>query len=259
MIRLASQSEKADLAQFAQGVRCGLVQLAQANQYSKELDCPLWEFAVEIGRLLALGMTTSDLRWLVKCGYLGHAREITTPQDTERRFDPPEQNLAFAESTCFVLTGPGLAILSRADLNHNAFDSDGSHGEGPSRSPSRELTAQRPRQAAIPNWDSGSRTFLVGECLVKHFRVPSPNQEAVLEAFQEEGWPKSIDDPLPPVADRQPKRRLRDTIKCLNLNQAARLIRFRGDGTGQRVFWELVSDLVSPADYRDGQPFHRAA
>jgi hypothetical protein len=238
MIRLASQSEEADLAQFAPEVRRGLDQLAQAFRYAQELNCPLWEFAVEIGRLLALGMTTSDLRWLAKCGYLSHGREITAPQDTVRRFDPPDQNLAFAENTCFVLTGAGLAALEL---------------------PSPASAAERPWRAAKPNWDSESRTFSVGEYLVKRFRVPSSNQEAVLEAFQEEGWPRSIDDPLPPVADQQPKRRLRDTIKCLNLNQAARLIRFRGDGTGQRVRWELVSETVSPADSREVQSLRRAA
>ena len=42
------------------------------------------------------------------------------------------------------------------------------------------------------------------EHLVKHFRVPSPNRakSVVLNAFQEEGWPRarSVDDPLPPLS-----------------------------------------------------------
>ena len=44
---------------------------------------------MEIERLLALGMTTSDLRWLVKRGYLSHSREITLSEDAERRFEAP--------------------------------------------------------------------------------------------------------------------------------------------------------------------------
>ena len=39
-----------------------------------------------------------------------------------------------------------------------------------------------------------------------------------------------------------------NTIKCLNQNQAAALICFRGDGTGQRVLWELVTEADSDAD-----------
>jgi len=205
--------------------------------------------------------TTSDLRWLVKRGYLSHARETTAPQDPDRHFDPPEPNLAFARNTCFVLTEAGLAAVDRRCQPDRAVaampDSAGHDHAGPVTDagpradmgpakdsqidlPSRELAARQGRPPAIPNWDRDTRTFLVGAELVKRFRVPSPNQEAVLDAFQEEGWPPSIDDPLSPVPDQQPKRRLHDTIRSLNLNQAKRLIRFRGDGTGQRVFWELL-------------------
>jgi hypothetical protein len=110
-----------------------------------------------------------------------------------------------------------------------------------------------------PNWDRETRTFMVGEYLVKQFRVPSPNQEAVLDAFQEEGWPRTVDDPLSPMPDQQPKRRLRDTIKCLNMNQATRAIRFRGDGTGQRVSWELLIDSAGASVPGVSKTLRRAA
>ena len=128
MISIASPSRKADLPQFAPEVRRGLNQLLRAFDYAQELDGPLWDFAVEIDRLLAVGMTTSDLRWLVKRGYVSHAREITARQDADRRFEPPEQNLAFAANTCFVLTEAGLAILGRvraASESCRGGDADG--------------------------------------------------------------------------------------------------------------------------------------
>jgi hypothetical protein len=249
VISFASHSLKADLAEFSPEVLNGLNQLARAVDYAWDLDSPLWDFAVEIDRLLALGMTTSDLRWLVKRGYASHAREMTTPQDTERRFDAAEQNLAFAKNTCFMLTDAGLAILGRAaihDRDHtqpdgvvvnNMLAAVGADQAEPLSDaetvpPSRPSSFPHSRPAMMPSWDSESRTFLVGKHVIKRFRVPSRNQEAVLDAFQEEGWPLSIDDPLSPVPDQHPKRRLRDTIKGLNTNQVMELIRFRGDGTG---------------------------
>ena len=63
-----------------------LSQLARANDYALELDCDCWDFAVEIDRLFSLGLTTSDLRWLVKRGYVRHACELTLNDDTIRRF-----------------------------------------------------------------------------------------------------------------------------------------------------------------------------
>ena len=78
--------------------------------------------------------------------------------------------------------------------------------------------------------------------LVKHFKWPALNQETILAAFEEEGWPPRIDDPLPPLPEQDPKRRLHDTIKCINRNQKHHLIHFHGDGTGEGVIWEFVED-----------------
>ena len=273
MIGLASQPRKADLAQFAPEVRHGLDQLLRALDYARDLGSPLWDFAVEIERLLALGMTTSDLRWLVKRGYLRHAREVTVAQDTDRRFDPAEQNLAFPENTCFVLAEAGQALFGRDDSPANQavmFAQDAADllphtvpmgPIGPAAAAPHELSSREPaaQAAALPNWDKDRRTFVIGEYLIKHFRVPSANQEAVLNAFQEEGWPASIDDPLQPIPDMQPKDRLRNTIKSLNLNQATPLIRFRGDGTGQRVLWELRPESASRAESAESRPLPRAA
>ena len=145
-------------------------------------------------------MTTSDLRWLVKRGCLSHAREITALQDMDRHFEPPEQNLVFAGNTCFVLTDAGLAVLGRDNSQATQLAQvDKAPGEMPIVAWNHSSAP-----AAMPNWDRGSRAFVVGEYLIKRFRVPSPNQETVLNAFQEEGWPAAIDDPLPPVRDYVP-------------------------------------------------------
>ena len=101
--------------------------------------------------------------------------------------------------------------------------------------------------ALVPHWDPAIRVLRVGKHVVKQYRVPSPNQEMLLAAFQEEGWPPHIDDPLPPVADESSRDRLRDTIRSLNSSQKNRLIRFHGDGTGEGVVWELVPARASRA------------
>ena len=79
----------------------------------------------------------------------------------------------------------------------------------------------------------------MGDIVVKQFKVPALNQERILAAFEEEGWPVHIDDPLPPHPEQDPKRRLHDTINSLNRNQKNPLIRFLGNGNGQGIRWEL--------------------
>ena len=115
-----------------------------------------------------------------------------------------------------------------------------------------------PTPTLLPSWDGLNRVLSLGEQIVKEYRVPSPNQEAVLTTFQEEGWPHYVYDPLIPLAKSEqcPKFRLRDTIKCLNANQKNPLIRFRGDGTGERVGWEAV-EVVSLSINRARQSHSR--
>ena len=110
----------------------------------------------------------------------------------------------------------------------------------------------------LPHWDRQHRQLSFDGCVVKRFRVPANNQEAVFSAFQQAGWPPSINDPLPylPGQRKRAKERLHATIRCLNANQENRLLRFSGDGTGEAVIWEpLVQRAANPSTLR----FHRAA
>jgi hypothetical protein len=115
--------------------------------------------------------------------------------------------------------------------------------------------------ASSPQWDAEYRELRVGRRVVKEYRVPCPNQEAILAAFQEEGWPHHIHDPLPPLGDIEPKCRLHDTIKRLNRHHKEWLIRFHGDGTGEGVCWEYVEAavLAMPISAGPKRTLHRAA
>lgn len=80
---------------------------------------------------------------------------------------------------------------------------------------------------------------------MKRFRVPAPNQELILQAFEEDGWPSFIDDPLPPVPDQDCQQRLRATIKSLNRSQSQQLIRFHMNGGGEVIYWDLTGEQHS--------------
>ena len=61
----------------------------------------------------------------------------------------------------------------------------------------------------IPRWDPVTRELWFDGVLVKRFRQKSPNQTLVLAVFQEDGWPPTIDDPIPGGADGGAPERLR--------------------------------------------------
>ncbi len=212
--------------------QAALEQLTRAASYAMDADRSPWDFAVEVESLTDVGLTTSDLRWLVSKGYLEHAYEITSDVDPERRFQPC-RHLAFSKRTCFVLTGLGLGLTASRRLGVAKTCAE--------PLPSTVDTVSSPVEGAVclPTWDNQRRILRVGGRIVKKYRQPSFCQEAVLAAFEEEGWPAAIDDPLRPHPDQDPKRRLRDTITALNANQVNSILRFRGDGSGVRILWEL--------------------
>src|SRR5688572_13375378 len=96
-----------------------------------------------------------------------------------------------------------------------------------------------PKLTDQPSYDPALRELWLGDQLVKRFRVPAANQELVLKVFEEEGWPRRIDDTLPPHGIDSHER-LHDTIKSLNKSQINRLIKFSGDGKGQGIIWSLI-------------------
>ena len=74
----------------------------------------------------------------------------------------------------------------------------------------------------VPTFDPMTRTLWLDGEISKQFRQPAADQEAVLRAFQEEGWPPRIDDPLPPRDGKDRKARLHEVITNLNRNVRAR-------------------------------------
>jgi hypothetical protein len=190
-------------------------------------DCP-WQFAVEVQAMLIGGTSVNLLRWLVRAGLAEHRQEISQPADTARKF-LSFANLSFPERTCLVLTDPGLAWarLKRVEA-HTANGSP----------PAATQRHGRVKAAARPCWDAQRRELCFAGHLVKAYRVPAENQERVLAAFQEAGWPACLDDPLPAKPEQNASRRLHETIQKLNRTMHSKLLRFRGDGTGTRVCWE---------------------
>ncbi len=97
-------------------------------------------------------------------------------------------------------------------------------------------------QDVLPHWDNDLRRLMFRGKILKLFKLPAPNQEHILNAFQETGWMTKIDNPLPSEKGQDSKIRLRETIKSLNRNQRTEgLLRFHGDGNGKGILWEDTS------------------
>ncbi len=207
-----------------------LQKLARAFEFSVDCDRSKWDFAVELADLDALGVSHDELRWMIGKGLVEQAREIVESRGMGRAFEPTG-GFSLAAESCFVVTAAGLQLAK--DLTTEAPQGGGGISASQTHVP-LDVSTMR------PTWDDQRHELRLGDVLVKRFKWRAINQEAILAAFHEEGWPPRIDDPLPPVPETDPKRRLSDTIKCLNRKQQNSLLRFSGDGTGEGVLWNLV-------------------
>jgi hypothetical protein len=209
---------------------CLLLYLLEAHETSSELAQPVWNFACQLTCLLQSGITESDLRWLLHEG-LGEHRTETRPSETLRTFDASTSPIRFQPASCFLLSESGIA-LARNLRDVSAGERTGRGGP--------ELRLDQAHAEIRPHYDSARRVLSVGSRVVKEFRVPAHNQELILSAFEEEGWPPHVDDPLPPNSGMDDAKRLQHAIYRLNLRQANRLIRFEGNGKGTGIKWRWV-------------------
>lgn len=223
-------------------LRPGLITLLTAYDYAHDCQLDRWQFAVPLSDVLSGGATLIDIRWLILRGFAEHALETTVPGDANRSFRrlPPT---CLPSKMCIVLSQQGADALRRLLPS----DSDGDLCRPPGADlPSAIVPARTTPARRTPEWDAARRELRYGGRVVKRFRVPAANQERILAAFEEEGWPEFIDDPLPPDGEQEPKRRLQATIKSLNRNQLLTLIRFHGNGSGLQVYWEAVATAKFP-------------
>jgi hypothetical protein len=164
-------------------------------------------------------LTDNQLRWLLMKDYLAQAVERTRPNAARRSFRPIASP-RLREGACLVLSAAGVAFAA-AQLQC----------PGPNHAPGANGT---------PVWNAALRELRLGEVIVKQFKQPAPNQELILDAFQEEAWPPRMDDPLPPAAGQDGKRRLHSTIANLNRYQQTPLLQFHGGGNGKSICWLLL-------------------
>jgi hypothetical protein len=191
-------------------MRIALGLLLQAHETADRLHRDPWDFALEIHALKEAGVDHNVLRSLVCQGLTEHRLERTRRGSSHRAFGPPRSFRLHIDS-CFTISEAGLRV------------------------------AQRVTRAARPSWDAARRELRLGSLVVKRFRQPACCQETILAAFEEDGWPPRIDNPLPGDGDTGAVDRLNEAVKKLNRG-TRRLLRFLSDGAGLGILWQLASD-----------------
>jgi hypothetical protein len=229
--------------------RVALGLLGQAYTCAQDAGADLWDFALEIARLFDAGLTISVLRWLVAKRFAEHGQEACVYGGPHRSFRRGA-GFFFDHTTSVVLTPSGAGFVDHF-LNKPVVSpqsilpietaplAGGETAALKNGSLANNGRNESTYGAFKPCWNGARRELSLKGAVVKRFRVPAQNQEVILGAFEEEGWPDHIDDPLPGSRDIDPVTRLHDAINRLNGCQTHRLLRFSGNGTGTGVSWAI--------------------
>lgn len=204
-----------------------LARLRKAHDAARDVGRPLWQFGVELRSFAPSEF--NDLRWLIAKGYVAHQIETSTMTNNHRRFRRGGLNLT--HRSCFTLTEAGVSLAREMKSAPAAWNGRIDPAEG--------------SLVPLPSFSQcmdGYRELRLGDHLVKRFDKYAPHQEVILFSFQKHHWQPTIDDPLPPVSDVDPRIRLRDAICRLNRGHANPLVRFHvtASARGQCIRWERL-------------------
>lgn len=220
-----SESGKIDWRVFIDGkVLTTLQRIWQLQQYASQNGYEVTQLAIPYCDFVQWGHDLTQLRVLIVEGILVHLNEVPLSRNGERKVEPRD-SLAINSQSSFLLSHTWQSRLGPWFSDKN----------------SHSATSDPAGQKCKPVWNLHLRKLTFRDRLIKHFRCPAQNQEAILCAFEEEGWPEHICDPLPPIEACESKQRLHDAIRGLNRSQVNTLLRFGGDGTGEGVVWRVES------------------
>jgi hypothetical protein len=94
--------------------------------------------------------------------------------------------------------------------------------------------ASSSRNQILIEWNRRLGELRLNGKLIRKVRMANATRlSAILDAFQDEGWPEQIEDPLSVKSDSQ---LLRETLRTLN--QRLKRLRFFADGTGHGIRWD---------------------
>jgi hypothetical protein len=232
----------------------GLNLLLVASKYVESSHCEKCQLALRREELSAAGLEAIDCRWMLIRGLVDHFNETTFPGDSKRSFR--NGDAIISDHSCFLLTPKGTSFVTEflnephaeigSTTNEVSFNYESQDGSHPRWGSQDLIDETEPSTDPQPCWDINRQELWFAGRLVKRYRIPSPNQVAILCAFEEETWPSRIDDPLPQHFEIDPRRRLNDTIRNLNRSRINPLIRFSGDGSGQGILWEPTDAFSHP-------------
>ncbi len=176
------------------------------------LERSVWDFSCSGPQLRELGASETLLQTLLELDLICRVVRPSALFEPDREGEPLSSG--WSTHCSFVLTPRGAALAG-------------------------DLEGGKLRRSPI--WDVVRRELRYQGLLVKRFQRAALNQECILSALEELGWPRRIDNPLPRDSVVDPEQRLHDTVKNLNRGHRHHVLQFRMEADGRGVRWASLA------------------
>ncbi|SRR5579884_4018611 len=93
------------------------------------------------------------------------------------------------------------------------------------------------KRRSVPRWCARAGTLSWRGTILRRVRIDAVYLRCLLDAFEQQGWPEWIANPLPHQPGMSRKQRLRQTLENLNRGMHLPGIRFHADKGGVR--WQV--------------------
>lgn len=167
-----------------------LLRLAEAAAEADAAGVDRWRYAVTLDEMHNHAVLTADVHWLIGERLAERRIETTRAGANKRTFR--RTAATNGAKLAVVLTDAGLRISQRVV---------------------EAATQTSTARAAVPQWDPETGNLTLKGDLVKHAVASAVAQRTILQACQEQGWSRLIENPY---AEMPPRRRSRFLSRLLS-------------------------------------------
>jgi hypothetical protein len=98
----------------------------------------------------------------------------------------------------------------------------------------RRQIGESAEKVSLPVWSRATAQLTYQGKVIRILNAKGKDIRLILDAFEEQGWPSRVDNPLPGGKD---SRKLRRAIE--NLNKFLTTLRFSADGAAAGILWHM--------------------
>ncbi|HET6880587.1 MAG TPA: hypothetical protein VFI31_10555 [Pirellulales bacterium] len=242
---------------LSEGKTAALKLLKAAYEDAEDAGEEPRQFALGRDELMACGVSSTDLMWLLKMRYVEHVRELTRIREPRRQFHATG-DVVLGPRSCFFLTYAGNAYVENNGFLRRAISEprsgptakrkarrgDKASGKRKSAQGSVDLDAASRRVSLrareTPRWEAAEGSLYWRGQVILQLATHASAERMILDELERRGWTSPIRNPIPRDEAGDATQSRRHAVYNLNRhlgdNSPIEFFCLKGDLVGWRAY-----------------------